>query len=236
MSSRNAIDVFDPDVARRHTQAELRSKMGPSTSFVPSGRGIDPAIAASVQAKLMEALARQGAKVRQREEERRKRDPTYRPDAIELSTANLKSFDKYVNYYERLEVDEFASSLDLKKAYMRLSLQLHPDKQTGKTAEEIAVVKEKFHRMSNAYDILSDLATRRQYDLERDKLGANNEAGLADVGKCEKPPPTCVDVHFTLMELFRGCSREVSFTRKEFAGTQWEKKSYGRYRHAGGVQ
>ena len=109
MSSRNAIDVFDPEVARRHSQAELRSKMGGPVNFQP-GR-IDPSITASVQKKILDALAKEGAKLRAREEERRKRDPTYREDAIDLSTENLKAYDKYVNYYEKLEVDEFASAL-----------------------------------------------------------------------------------------------------------------------------
>ena len=99
MSSRMAIDLFDPDVARKHAQAELRSKMGGPVHF--TGRGIDPAITAEVQRKIMEALAKEGAKIRQREEERRKRDPTYREDAIDLSTENLKAYDKYINYYER---------------------------------------------------------------------------------------------------------------------------------------
>ena len=46
--------------------------------------------------------------------------------------------------------------------------------------------------------------TRRQYDRDRDKLDANNDAGLMDSGKMEKPPPTCVDVEFTLEEV-RSC-------------------------------
>ncbi|KAL1507775.1 hypothetical protein AB1Y20_007385 [Prymnesium parvum] len=227
MSSRNAIDLFDPEVARRHTQAELRAKMGGPVRFDP-GR-LDPSITASVQAKIMEALAIEGAKIRAREEERRKRDPTYRADAIDLSTANLKAYDKYVDYYARLEVDEFASALELKKAYMRLSLQLHPDKQSAATPAEAAALSRRFHEMTEAYEVLSDLPTRRQYDRERDKLDADSGAGLVDSGRMEKPPPTCVDVHVTLAELYRGVVKHVEFERKDFAGTKWERKSYASY-------
>ena len=46
-----------------------------------------------------------------------------------------------------------------------------------------------------------------QYDQDRDKLNAGNEAGVIDAGKGEKPPPTCVDVEIGLDELFRGCYR-----------------------------
>ena len=87
---------------------------------------------------------------------------------------------------------------------MKLSLQLHPDKQVGKTEAEVAAMKQRFHEMTAAYEILGDMATRRQYDRDRDKLDANNDAGLMDSGKMEKPPPTCVDVEFTLEEV-RSC-------------------------------
>ena len=140
----------------------------------------------------MDALAKESEKLRVREEERRKRDPTYRPDAIELSNANLLPFDKYIDYYERLNVDQFASALEIKQAYKKLSLELHPDKMTDRTEAERAIAKERFILMTEANNILADLATRRAYDKQRDNLDANNEAGLADMGKMEKPPPTCV--------------------------------------------
>lgn len=43
------------------------------------------------------------------------------------------------------------------------------------------------------------------------------------VGKNEKPPPNCIDLPLTLAELFRGCRKEVTFHRREFMGTQYEK-------------
>ena len=55
-------------------------------------------------------------------------------------------------------------------------LRLHPDKQTGKSAEEVEAAREQFDRMTVAYDILSDLPTRREYDRARDGAEAGREA------------------------------------------------------------
>ena len=107
---------------------------------------------------------------------------------------------------------------------MKLSLQLPPDKQVGKTEAEIAAMKQRFHEMTAAYEILGDMATRRQYDRERDKLDANNDAGLIDAGKMDKPPPTCVDVDFTLDEvrsaLNTGSTRQAVGSPRREAGAR----------------
>ena len=54
---------------------------------------------------------------------------------------NIKSFDKEIDYYVALEVSEFASAVELKKSFMRLSLELHPDKQAGKSPAEKEAAK-----------------------------------------------------------------------------------------------
>ena len=43
-------------------------------------------------------------------------------------------------YYEILGVDSMASGSEIRKAYMRLSIRLHPDKQLGSTEEELEVM------------------------------------------------------------------------------------------------
>ena len=99
-SSRHAIDVFDPAVAKRHDQMELRSKMGGQSHHMSGQIRIDPNIQAKVAAKMADAFAKQASKMRAREEERRRRDPTFREDAIDLSTANMRPFDKWTDYCE----------------------------------------------------------------------------------------------------------------------------------------
>ena len=107
-AARHAIDVFDPAVAREHSRTEALKTMQATQRSAPNYRKMDEA-AKERQAKLLEAIAKEKALRRAREEERRKRDPTYRPDAVELSFSDVKPFDPHVDYYAHLECSEFAS-------------------------------------------------------------------------------------------------------------------------------
>ena len=63
------------------------------------------------------------------------------------------------DYYEVLGVSKSADATEIKKAYRKLALKYHPDKNPGdKEAEE------KFKEAAEAYDVLSNEEKRRRYD------------------------------------------------------------------------
>jgi molecular chaperone DnaJ len=62
------------------------------------------------------------------------------------------------DYYEILGVDHSASKEEIKKAYRKLALKFHPDKNKDKDAED------KFKEISEAYAVLYDNEKRKMYD------------------------------------------------------------------------
>ena len=73
------------------------------------------------------------------------------------------------DYYEVLGVDKNASEDEIKKAYRKLAIKYHPDKNPDdKNAEE------KFKEAAEAYDVLHDPNKRKQYD----QFGFDGPAGM----------------------------------------------------------
>ena len=63
------------------------------------------------------------------------------------------------DYYEVLGVNKSASTDEIKKAYRKVAMQFHPDRNPGDKASE-----EKFKEAAEAYEILSDTDKKSQYD------------------------------------------------------------------------
>ncbi|XP_076927183.1 uncharacterized protein LOC143590646 [Bidens hawaiensis] len=74
-----------------------------------------------------------------------------------------------IDYYNILKVNRNASDEDLKKAYRRLAMIWHPDKNLNKSDAEA-----KFKQISEAYDVLSDPKKRQIYDLYGHQFNNNN--------------------------------------------------------------
>lgn len=79
----------------------------------------------------------------------------YTKDQIE----SVKRIKKCKDYYEILGVTKEATDSDVKKAYKKLALQLHPDKNKAPGAAEA------FKAIGNAVAVLTDVEKRKQYDL-----------------------------------------------------------------------
>ncbi len=142
------------------------------------------------------------------------------------------------DYYEVLGVSNNATNDELKKAYRKLAIKYHPDKNQGdKTAER------KFKEAANAYGVLSDPKKREMYDLR-------GSAGLEDMGfqgfesssdifssfgdvfgdifgkrfhrertQPQKGSDHRYDMTISLSDAARGCTKQLRFTKNEACGT-----------------
>lgn len=77
------------------------------------------------------------------------------------------------DYYEVLGVDKNASEDEIKKAYRKLAIKYHPDRNPGNKEAE-----EKFKEAAEAYDVLHDAKKRQQYD----QFGFNGPSGFGGNG------------------------------------------------------
>ena len=66
-----------------------------------------------------------------------------------------------------LNVDQYASEAEVRRAFKKRALLYHPDRLHDKTEDERTVYERLFKEISLAHEILSDHATRRQYDRDR---------------------------------------------------------------------
>ena len=71
-------------------------------------------------------------------------------------------FDPQKNYYEILWLEEWADEAEIKKAYRKLAMKYHPDRNKNDKASE-----EKFKEVNEANEVLSDSTKRQQYDAYR---------------------------------------------------------------------
>lgn len=108
-----------------------------------------------------------------------------------------------MDYYEILGVPKSATAEEIKKAYRKLALKYHPDKNNGNKEFE-----NKFKEMSEAYAVLSDPGKRRQYDTYG-STGFHQRYSKEDIFRN-------FDINEILRQFGFGTS---SFTTSSFRGT-----------------
>ena len=95
---------------------------------------------------------------------------------------------KQQDYYETLGLAREAATEEIRKAYRRLARKYHPDlNPNDKVAED------KFKKVQEAYDVLSDAKKKQMYDqygFYSDNPGFQNAAGGGAPGKPGQPPNT----------------------------------------------
>ncbi len=89
------------------------------------------------------------------------------------------------DYYQVLGVERNASPEDIKKAYRKLAMQYHPDRNPGDKAAE-----EKFKEAAEAYEVLHDENKRQRYDM-------HGHEGLSGMGGEGAPNFSSFDDIFT---------------------------------------
>ena len=90
------------------------------------------------------------------------------PSAAPASAAGKKP--KETKYYDILGVPTDANSAQIKKAYYKLAMKYHPDKNPDNPEAE-----KMFKEVSQAYQVLFDEESRKKYDMYGSELEANNQ-------------------------------------------------------------
>lgn len=99
------------------------------------------------------------------------------------------------DYYEVLGVDKNASEEEIKKAYRRIAIKYHPDRNPGdKQAEE------KFKEAAEAYNVLHDAQKRQQYD----QFGFEGAAGAGGFGGFSSTSMNMDDIFSMFGDIFGG--------------------------------
>ena len=111
------------------------------------------------------------------------------------------------DFYETLGVAKSASADDLKRAYRKLAMQYHPDRNSGDKAAE-----QKFKDINEAYDILKDDQKRAAYD-RFGHAAFENGAGRGNGGRPAGSPVTAVRRSPPRGHSMRGTWRRVSSYR-----------------------
>src|SRR4051794_38316777 len=106
------------------------------------------------------------------------------------------------DYYKALGVAKDAPAAEIKKVYRKLARELHPDKNPGDAKAEA-----RFKEISEAYDVLSDPAKRKEYDEAQSLFaGGGGFTGFGAGGQRRSGAGTPFDVS----DLFGGSSGNLN--------------------------
>lgn len=127
------------------------------------------------------------------------------------------------DFYKILKISRSATEQEIKKAFKRLSVQMHPDKNPGDEA-----AKKAYQEVSAAYEVLSDPEKRRVYDqygeegLKNDHGGGGGFGGFdifesffggggnrAKKGELQKGAAQFVELQASLEDLYNGRDFEI---------------------------
>lgn len=137
------------------------------------------------------------------------------------------------DYYQVLGISKTATETEIKKAYRKLALEFHPDKNPGNSA-----AADKFKDISEAYDVLSNPDKKKMYDqfgedglktssgfsgfTQAGDIFANffKNQGFFTANQTKKTKTNSIDftLEIKLDEFFNGSTRKINVTRKRLCG------------------
>ena len=100
-------------------------------------------------------------------------------EIVIISDIISEAIAKKKDYYSLLGVSKNADETALKKAYRKLALKYHPDRNPP---EKKAEAEKKFREMSEAYHVLSDPEKRKVYDQYGEEGVKMQESGGGEPG------------------------------------------------------
>jgi len=137
------------------------------------------------------------------------------------------------DYYEVLGLARTATEKEIKKAYRKLALKYHPDKNKGG--------EEAFKRVSEAYDCLGDAEKRKAYDQfgKAGRPGMDGHSGSAG-GRGAATPMDQKQAEAIFRRFFQGSNggamfEEISFGAQEFGGASGGKSTIRVMQMGGGT-
>ena len=101
-----------------------------------------------------------------------------------LSVSFVAEFAHAKDYYSILGVARGAPESQIKRAYRKLALKYHPDKNPGDDK-----AKSKFEELSNAYEVLTDEEKRQIYDRHGEEGLKQHQQGLSLIHISEPTRP-----------------------------------------------
>lgn len=137
------------------------------------------------------------------------------------------------DYYKILGVDKSASKDEIKKAYRKLAIQYHPDKQQGKSDKEKKEAEDKFKEIAEANEVLSDDKKRAEYDNPASNFKFDGFSGFDDImngfgfnfdfgfgnrtqqKRVQKGQSIRINLGITLEEVFNGDEKTIKYKRMD---------------------
>lgn len=177
--------AMDPD----HTLYNVNLYLGLCKTLVKLGRGKEAinscTEALSIDEELVDALAQRGEAKLLTEDwegavEDLKEAAQKSPQDMGIRESYMKAekqlkLSKRKDWYKILGISKTASAADIKRAYKRLALQWHPDKNQDNREE----AENMFREIAAAYEVLSDEDKRVRYDRgeDLDEMGGGGGGG-----------------------------------------------------------